>query len=147
MMDIIWKEDFDFLKWNFSEFFGDNTKQWAWHNVPGGVRAQLFPERPVKINNDYDYAPFQNFKNIKSHRGLPYATGEIYYCNWPQVVSRSGNKKMFLESTWAHPYEQTWMSHIYQETLKGKINPGLLLATPTEHNRFDFYKGYQRKES
>ncbi len=147
MMDIVWKEDFDFLKWNFSEFFGDNTRQWAWHNVPGGVRAQLFPERPVKINNDYDYAPFQNFKNIKSHRGLPYATGEIYYCNWPQVVSRSGNKKMFLDSTWAHPYEQTWMSHIYQETLKGEINPGILLATPTEHNRFDFYKGYERKES
>jgi hypothetical protein len=147
MMDIVWKENYDFLKWNFSEFFGDNTKQWAWHNVPAGVRALLFPERPVKINNDYDYAPFQNFKNIKSHKGLPYASGEIYYCNWPQVVSKEGNKKMFLDSTWAHPYEQTWMSYIYQETLKGKINPGILLATPTEHNRFDFYKGYERKES
>ena len=147
MMDIIWKENFDFLKWNFSEFFGDNTKQWAWHNVPAGVRSQLFPDRPVKINNDYNYAPFQNFKNIKSHNGLPYATGEIYYCNWPQVVSREGNKKMFLTTTWSHPYEQTWMSHIYQETLKGKIKTGVLLATPTEHDRFEFYPGNERREN
>jgi O-methyltransferase len=147
MMDIIWKENFDFLKWNFSEFFGDNTKQWAWHNVPAGVRSQLFPENPVKLTSDPNAAPFLNFKNIKSNRALPYATGEIYYCNWPQVVSREGNKKMFLTTKWGHPFEQTWMSHIYQETLKGNITSGILLATPTEHNRFDFYQGYERKES
>jgi hypothetical protein len=39
------------------------------------------------------------------------------------------------------------MSHIYQETLKGNITPAILLASPTEHNRFDFYEGYERKES
>ena len=91
--------------------------------------------------------PFLNFKNIKSNKGLPYATGEIYYCNWPQVVSKEGNRKMFLTTKWGHPFEQTWMSHIFQETIKGKITPGILLATPTEHNRFDFYQGYERKES
>jgi hypothetical protein len=54
---------------------------------------------------------------------------------------------MFLETTWARPFEQTWMSFIYQETKKGNINPGLLLLTPTEHDRFDFYDGSLRKES
>jgi hypothetical protein len=54
---------------------------------------------------------------------------------------------MFLEITWAHPFEQTWMSYIFQETIKGKINPGLLLMTPTEHDRFEFYDGSLRKES
>ena len=147
MMDIAWLENFDYLKWNFTEFFGDNTKQWAWHNVPAGIRSQLFPERPVKINNDYDYAPFQNFKNIKSHKNVPYSIGDIYYCNWPQVVSKEGNRKMFLDTKWNHPYEQTWMSHIYQETLKGKIKTGVLLATPTEHNRFEFYPGNERREN
>ena len=147
IMDIIWNENFDYLKWNFTEFFGDNTKQWAWHNVPAGVRAQLFPENPVKITSDNNAAPFQNFKNIKSHRQLPYATGEIYYCNWPQVVSREGNKKMFLETKWANPFEQTWMSFIYQETLKGNINPAILLATPTEHDRFEFYPANERREN
>jgi hypothetical protein len=39
------------------------------------------------------------------------------------------------------------MSHVYQETILGNINPGLLLLTPTEHNRFDHYDGSLRKES
>ena len=147
MMDIVWNENFDYLKWNFSEFFGDNTKQWAWHNVPAGVRASLFPENPVKITSDHNMAPFQKFKNIKSYKSVPYATGEIYYCNWPQVVSREGNRKMFLETKWAHPFEQTWMSFIYQETIKGNINPSILLATPTEHDRFEFYPGSERREN
>jgi hypothetical protein len=38
------------------------------------------------------------------------------------------------------------MSHCFKETIKGRINAGLLLATPTEHNRFDFYEGSLRKE-
>jgi hypothetical protein len=147
MMDIAWTENFDFLKWNFSEFFGDNTKQWAWHNVPAQVRAELFPESPVKNSDDHNLAPFQNFKNIKSYRQLPYTTGDIYYCNWPQVVSREGNKKMFLDVKWTYPYEQTWMSQMYQDSLKGKMNFGLLLATPTEHNRFDHYDGSERREN
>ena len=147
MMEITWTENFDYLKWNFSEFFGDNSKQWAWHNVPAHVRADLFPEAPIKDSNDHNLAPFQKFKNIKSHRHLPYATGDIYYCNWPQVVSKNGNKKMFLDTKWNYPYEQTWMSHIYQMTLENKINPGLLLATPTEHNRFVHYKPEERREN
>ena len=147
MMEIMWKEDFDYLKWNFSEFFGDNTKQWAWHNVPAGVRSQLFPENPIKLSSDNNAAPFLNFKNIKSYKQLPYALGEVYYCNWPQVVSREGNKKMFLDTKWAHPFEQTWMSHIYQETIKNKIKPGILLATPTEHDRFEHYSMEERREN
>lgn len=147
MLEIIWRENFDFLKWNFSEFFGDNTKQWAWHNIPSSVRSELFPDNPIKFSDDVNKAPFTKYKNIKSFNGLPYATGEIFYCNWPQIVSREGNKKMFLETKWARPFEQTWMSYIYQETLKGNITPGILLATPTEHNRFEHYSGSERKES
>jgi O-methyltransferase len=147
VMDIVWNENFDFLKWNFSEFFGDNTKQWSWHNVPGDVRSKLFPEKPVKTTNDHEAAPYLKYKNIKSKRGLPYANGEIYYCNWPQVVSKEGNRKMFLDTKWAHPYEQTWMSFIYQETIKGNINPAILLATPTEHDRFEHYSSDERREN
>ena len=103
--------------------------------------------KPNKTVNDSGKEPFLNFKNIKSYQGLPYATGEIYYCNWPQIVSREGNKKMFLDTKWAHPYEQTWMSYIYQETVKGTIKPGILLATPTEHNRFEHYSKEERREN
>ena len=140
-------EKFDFLKFNFSEFYGDNRKQWAWHNIPADVRAKLFPENPVKNDSDIEKAPYIEFNNIKSYKGLPYATGKVFYCNWPQIVSREGNKKMFLDTKWAHPYEQTWMSLIYQKTAESEIKPGILLASPTEHNRFEFYAAEERREN
>ena len=147
MMSIAWTEQFDFLKWNFSELFGDNRKQWAWHNIPASVRAELFPDNPTKDTNDTEAAPYTKFHSIKSFRSVPYASGDVFYCNWPQVVSREGNRKMFLDTKWAHPYEQTWMSYIYQETRKGNIKPGILLATPTEHNRFEHYSREERREN
>ena len=58
---------------------------------------------------------------------MSYITGEINYCNWPMIVSKEGNKKMFIDTKWAYPYEQTWSSHIYQLEKDGKINAGLLL--------------------
>lgn len=147
-LEIIKKENYDFLKYNFSEFFGDNSTQWSWYNVPQHVREEFWPgkNRLPEMGLDPN-APKTVYKNIKSHNGVPYADGEVYYCNWPQIVSRTGNKKMFLDTTWAHPFEQTWMSHMYQLTKKGELNPAILLLTPTEHNRFDHYERKLRKES
>lgn len=146
-LEITHSENFDFLKLNFTEFFGDNQKQWSWHNVPADLRKKLFPDNPVKVGSDVNQAPFMNYRAIKSYKNLPYATGDIYYCNWPQIVSKEGNKKMFLDTTWKFPYEQTWMSHFYQLTVDGNLNPGILLATPTEHDRFEFYEASERREN
>jgi hypothetical protein len=147
-MEIIKKENFDFLKLNYSEFFGDNGTQWSWYNVPQNIREKFWPgkNRLPDIGLDPN-APKTVFTNILSHKNVPYAIGEVYYCNWPQVVSKSGNKKMFLETTWAHPFEQTWMSHMYQLIKSGDLNPGILLMTPTEHDRFEHYERGLRKES
>ena len=38
------------------------------------------------------------------------------------------------------------MSHCFKETIKGRIHGGVLLMTPTEHDRFEFYEGSLRKE-
>lgn len=142
------KNNFDFLKLNFTEFYGDNSTQWSWYNVPQNIREEYWPEKPMLPKQGLDpNAPKTKITSINSYGGIPYVKGEIYYCNWPQIVSRTGNKKMFLETTWAHPFEQTWMSHMYQLTKKGELNPGLLLLTPTEHDRFDHYDGKLRKES
>jgi hypothetical protein len=147
-LEIMKKENFDFLKLNYSEFFGDNGTQWSWYNVPQVVREEFWPENPrLPVQGLDPNAPRAVYKNIISHKGVPYTNGEVYYSNWPQIVSRSGNKKMFLDTTWAHPYEQTWMSHMFQLTKKGELNGGLLLMTPTEHNRFEHYDGKLRKES
>ena len=147
-LQIIKKENFDFIKINYSEFYGDNSVQWSWYNLPQDKRIEYFPEKPnLPVQGLDPNAPKTKFNNIKSLQGLPYVDGEIYYCNWTQLVSKSGNKKMFLNTTWSRPFENTWMSHMYQLTKKGKLTGGLLLLTPIEHNRFDHYASELRKES
>jgi FkbM family methyltransferase len=147
-LDIIKKENLDFLKLNYTEFYGDNGTQWSWYNVPQHVREEFWPNnKKLPVSGLDQNAPKTIFKTVLSHKSVPYSTGEIYYCNWPQIVSRTGNKKMFLDTTWAHPFEQTWMSHIYQLTKKGEIESGVLLMSPTEHNRFHHYAKELRKES
>ncbi len=147
-LEIMQKESFDFLKMNYSEFYGDNGTQWSWYNVPQSVRTEFWPDKPRLPQMGLDpNAPKTFYNKIVTHRGVPYATGEVYYCNWPQIVSRPGNKKMFLDVTWAHPFEQTWMSHMYQLVKKSELHPGILLMTPTEHDRFEHYDRGLRKES
>lgn len=136
---IIKDENLDFLKLNFSEFFGDNSYQWSWYNIPQHIKEKFWPGSTI--------VPFTQFNKIKIYQGLPYILGEIYYCNWPQIVSKSGNKKMFLDTKWKYPYEQTWMSHIYQLIKREEISSGVLLSSPTNHNRFEHYKASERKES
>ena len=147
-LEIIKKENFDFLKLNFTEFYGDSSTAWAWYNVPSEVRVRLWPNNPrLPVQGLDPNAPLTEFKNIKSYKELPYITGNIYYSNWTHFVTKEGNRKMFQETKWAHPFENTWMSYIYQETIKGNINPALLLLTPVEHNRFHHYSAGLRKEN
>ena len=138
----------DFLKLNFTEFYGDNGTQWSWYNVPQNIREEYWPEKPTLPVQGLDpNAPRTRFNEIRSYKGVAFGIGEVYYCNWPQVVTKYGNEKMFLTTKWDRPFEQTWMSYIYQEIKKDNIKPGLLMATPTEHDRFEFYDGKLRKES
>ena len=147
-LQIVKKENFDFLKLNFSEFFGDNGTQWAWYNVPQNIRQKYWPGKNRLPEQGLDpNAPKAVYDSVRTHQGVPYVTGEVYYCNWPQIVTRIGNQKMFLDTTWGHPFEQTWMSHMYQLVKEGELYPGLLLMTPTEHDRFDHYERSLRKES
>ena len=147
-LQIVKKENFDFLKLNYSEFFGDNGTQWSWYNVPQDVREKFWPGKNKLPNIGLDpNAPRAKYDSVNSFQGIPYVTGEVYYCNWPQIVTRTGNQKMFLDTTWGHPFEQTWMSHMYQLVKKCELYPGLLLMTPTEHDRFEHYERSLRKES
>lgn len=132
-------EEYDFLKFSFSEFYGHNGDQWSWHNVNSENRLKYFGRIQKR--------PSTKFSHIKSIDGLPYAEGEIYYSNWPHIIDQEGNQKCFLDTKWAHPFEQTWMSHIYTLTLENKVKPAILLASPITHNRVHFYEATERKES
>lgn len=147
VLQITQKENFDFLKFNYTEFYGSHEKQWSWYNVDQEFRNQHWPNNPkLPVQGTDPNSPCLEYHHIKSHEGVPYATGEIYLSNWPIILSKEGNYKCYIETKYHYPYEQTLMSHCYKETVKGRINAGLLLMTPTEHNRFDFYASNLRKE-
>ncbi len=139
LISIMDSENYDFLKLSFSEFYGHNGKQWSWHNVPEPKKTEYFG----KLNDKPDTI----FKNIKTKNHIAYADGEVYYSNWPHIINQEGNKKIFLDTKWDHPFEQTWMSHIYNLTKNNIVNPSILLASPITHNRVHFYEASQRKEN
>jgi hypothetical protein len=146
-LQIIKNENFDFLKLNYTEFYGDNGTQWSWYNLPQDKRKELFPEKPsLPVQGLDPNAPRTKFNSIKTFQGLSYINGEIFLCNWPILLTKNGNYKCYIKTQWAHPFENTLMSYCYQETVKGNINPGLLLLTPTEHYRYEHYDASLRKE-
>lgn len=145
---IMLKENFDFLKLSFTEVYFDNDKQCSWYNVPQSVRTKFWPDYDqLPVSGLDPNVPKTNFNNIYNLDELTYVDGEIYYANWPMIVSKEGNKKMFIDTTWAHPYEQTWMSHMYQQTKAGKLKPAILLASPIWHDRIMHYKPEERREN
>ena len=145
---IMLKEDFDFLKLSFTEVYWDNNIQTSWYNVPQDIRTRDWPnyDKLPTTGNDPN-APRTIFNKIDSLNGVAYINGEITYTNWPMIVSKKGNKKMFIDTKWDHPYEQTWMSYMYQETKKGNLNPAVLLASPIWHERIHYYKPEERREN
>ena len=146
-LEIVKRENFDYLKLNFTEFYGSNDIQFSWYNTPQSFRESHWPNNPkLPIQGLDPNSPNTTFRNIKIHKGLPYASGEVFLCNWPLILTKKGNYKCYLETRFHYPFEQTLMSNCFQETVKGRINPGVLLLTPTEHNRFDFYSADLRKE-
>jgi hypothetical protein len=146
--EIMAKEDFDFLKLSFTEVYMDNNIQVSWYNVPQAFRTYMWPDYDqLPISGLDPYAPRTKFDKIDIHNEVPYISGEIYYANWPMIVSKKGNQKMFLDVEWEHPFEQTWMSYMFQETVKGNIQPAILLASPVWHNRIVYYKPEERREN
>jgi len=145
---IMLKEQFDFLKLSFTEVYFDNDKQCSWYNVPQEIRTRDWPNYDkLPVSGLDPNVPLTNFKNIRNMDGLTYIDGEIYYANWPMIVSKEGNKKMFIDTKWGHPYEQTWMSYMYQKTKKGELNPAILLASPIWHERIKHYRPEERREN
>jgi len=141
-MGIMEKESLDYMKLSFSEFYGDNHLNWAWHNLPLVKKEEYFPGPQIKgVCNK------MKIHYTGSVDGLSYAVGEFHYCNWPVMFSKRGNHKIFLETKWAYPFEQTWMSHAHQLISSGEVKAGCLLATPINHHRAYHYDGSIRKEN
>jgi hypothetical protein len=125
----------DFLKLSYSEFYGDHRMNWAFYNLPPERQADLFPG-----------GPSTRFDAIRSHAGVSYALGEVHYSNWPLVITRRGNARLFLEDPGALRFEQTLMVRALELQRAGTLRGAVLLASPIDHNRHTHYPG-GRKES
>lgn len=145
---IMLKEQYDFLKLTFTEVYMDNYMQVSWYNVPQHIRTEIWPSyNTLPVSGLDPNCPRTKFTKIDVIEELAYIEGEVYYANWPMIVSKQGNKKMFLNTTWSHPFEQTWMSYMFQETRSGKIRPAVLLASPVQHERISHYSPEERREN
>ena len=133
---IVEEENLDFIKISFSEFFGDHHKQWAWHNVPQNIKNKYFPDGKHRLR----------WKESGCIDGLSYLIGDVYYSNWPSVMTKAGNYKIFLETVFASPFEQTIMSQAYQTMKKGRLRSAVLMASLVNHNRVYHYSKDIRKE-
>lgn len=147
-LKIMYLEEYDYLKLSFTEVYGDNGTQWGWYNVPQNIREQFFPEKPkLPVQGLDSNAPKTKFSIIRNSEGISYIEGEVHYCNWPLWFSREGNKKVFLDTKWARPMEQTWMSNVFQLHKAGKMHTAILLLSPINHNRIHYYPGQERREN
>jgi len=145
---IIMKEDFDFLKMSFTEVYFDNDKALPWYNVPQDIRTRDWPDYDkLPITGLDPNSPQAKYDHIKVLDGVAYITGEVNYANWPMIVSKAGNQKIFIDTKWNHPYEQTWSSHVYQLTKKGEIRSAVTLTSPIWHDRILWYKPEERREN
>ncbi|MDB4908545.1 MAG: hypothetical protein JWO05_3329 [Gemmatimonadetes bacterium] len=147
LLRILAEEGFDFLKLSFTEVFGDHKSQFAWYHLPEEIRARRWREKPMLRPGHVDPAcPRAQFGRIGTVDGVSYIDGEVYYSNWPHIVSRAGNRTMFLEPALLEPYEQVWMAEMYQRTIDGHLHPAVLLASLITHDRSAHYPSELRRE-
>ena len=129
LIDIMKKHNLDFLKLSFSEVIYNNHNQCSWLCMDQNQKNTYFPNIQI--------LPDTKFTNILTHKNIPYALGEIYYCNWPGIFSKRGNKEIF-KTIWSH--EIHIMAHTHILIMKNQIRSGILLLSLIKHDRRHFYE-------
>lgn len=147
-LDIMVRDNLDFLKLTYTEFFGDNSLVWAFYNIPQELRDKFYPENPnlPEQFGDPHVVPKTFAKARRELGGLHYLVGDYHFCNWPLWFNRRGNYTLFLETVWRYPYEQTIMSQGFQLQKAGRLECGVLELSPIHHERFDHYPAEDRRE-
>ena len=133
---VVSHENLDFLKLSFTELFGDHSQNWAYFNLGEQERAEDFPE-----------GPRLRVESVRTYRGVSYLVGDVFYSNWPMLITRKGNRAMFLDGDQPPLYEQLLMARAHRLLRAGKLRAGVLLASPINHNRIIYYPATERKEN
>ena len=135
---VLQREFADYVKFSFTEVYGSHHSQWGWINLNDEARAHYFP-------GAID-APRTGFYSVQSLNHVPYAVGEVYYSNWPQVVTRRGTHRLFFDERREPCYEQYWTARSFELLRLGHVKAAVLLASPVNHHRTDDYARVERVE-
>jgi hypothetical protein len=135
---ILMKENADYLKFSFTEVFGSHREQWAWVNLDAEKQARYFPH--------VNAMPPAELSAPKMLGNTGYVTGEVFYGNWPHLITRRGTQKLFLEQRSEKVYEQGWCARSFELLRGGTLKAAVLLASPVNHHRIQDYDPASRRE-
>ena len=135
--DILDQEDLDYIKLSFDEVYGDNSLNWAWHHTSPSLKDEMFGGN----------VPYSKVSHISSYRGIPFAVGEYFYCNWPILFSKNGNRKIFLDNEIKHKHEGAYMYRSLELFKLNQLKSGCILGSIIDHNRQFDYDRSKRKEN
>lgn len=105
---IIDNDKLDFLKLTFHEVYCDHSR-----NFVTGQLSRL---------------------EIRHSANTCYFAGEVYYSNWPMIISQSGSRLLFTELT-SRPSEGDISLSAHRMIERGELHVGVLAAWPLVHNR------------
>jgi len=138
-LSILEAESLDYLKLSFTEFYGDNFKNWSWHHFNANLREKYLNSEVLESGK------LTKIHHGGSFQGLSYLVGEFFYCNWPILFSKQGNRKVFIENSLSN--EGALMANVQKLLREKKIKAGCLLVSPIIHDRCFHYSKGLRKES
>lgn len=137
-LDILQHEQLDYLMFSFTEVFGAHHEQWAWKNLDKSKREHYFP--------GVDKLPPTLLTEPRQRGNVSYTVGEVYYSNWPQLMTRRGTQKLLLAERWDDVHEQYWCARSFELLRAREMRAGVLLASPVNHCRTQFYGAEERRE-
>lgn len=108
-IEILISESLDYLKLSFHEVYNDHSFN--------------FPLQRVAA-----------FTKLGSKRNIGYLIGDVYYSNWPMLITKGANELLF------HPprvSEGAVMTRAAQLIATGEIKAGVLAAWPIHHDRME----------
>ncbi len=133
---IVRRENLDFIKLSFTEFFGDHHLNWAWYHIGSDMRESAFPDGTFRTRIQHSGA----------EGGVSYIVGNVHFDNWPTYMTRRGNTRLFLTGKVPDPWEGCYMARGFELQERGEIRAGALLASPINHCRSYHYPAEERRE-
>lgn len=115
--NILIHENLDYLKLSFHEVYNDHSSLW-----------------PI--------SRFTHFNKLGSYNNIGYFIGDIYFSNWPIIITKNGNTKIFDLNNIKTEYDLALHSlNLIENNI---LKTGVLCASPIYHCRIQEIINHRR---